>query len=360
MKFADIGVMLIAGGRSSRMGRDKRFLGLAGCTMLEWLLRKTQQQPFAERYLCGGTANESLQALCREYGMELVADERRDAGPMEGLRAGLSHLQADYALAVSCDMPLFDFAVLKPLLAAVQGELAVIPVVKGRRQPLAGIYHRDILPQVEAALAQGDYKLGKVVESVPHRLVELPAGDAFFNVNTPADYRLMEGRFANQQRPVPLVTIAAPVSNTGKTTFIEGLIPRLRKAGLRVGVVKGDCHGYDVDEKGKDSWRFKEAGAGAVAVVSPEGYFIQQKTAQRADLTAVAGRLEDVDAVIIESRNHGVMPKISLWRGLGEVMVDAETVALFSSGEPEALPIRQYELDDLDGAAELILFLCRR
>ena len=271
MEFADIGVMLIAGGQSSRMGQDKRFLDLAGCTMLEWLMRKTGHQAFAERYLCGGTPTGDLQALCQKYGMELVADARRDAGQREGLRAGLERLQADYALAVSCDMPLFDYAVLKPLFAAVQGELAVIPVVKGRRQPLAGLYHRDILPQVEASLAQGDYKLGKVIASVPHRFVELPDSDAFFNVNTPADYRLMEGRFANQQREVPLVTISAPVSNTGKTTFIEGLIPRLRKAGLRVGVVKGDCHGYDVDEKGKDSWRFKAAGAEAVAVVSPEG-----------------------------------------------------------------------------------------
>lgn len=360
MEFADIGVMLIAGGQSSRMGQDKRFLTLGGCTMLEELMRKTRQQPFVERYLCGGTVHEDLQALCQEYGMELLADERRNAGPLEGLRTGLARLQADYALAVSCDMPLLDYAVLKPLLDAAQGELAVIPVVKGRRQPLAGLYHRDILPKVEAALEQGDYKLGKVIDSVPHRFVELPDDDAFFNVNTPADYRLVEGRLANQKRAVPLVTISAPVSNTGKTTFIERLIPKLRQAGLRVGVVKGDCHGYNVDEKGKDSWRFKEAGAEAVAVVSPEGYFIQQKTAQRADLASIAGRLENVDAVIIESRNHGVLPKISLWRGLGEVMVDEETVALFSSGEPEALPIRQYELDDLDGAAELILFLCRR
>ena len=357
MDFERLGIMVIAGGQSSRMGTDKRFLQLGDSCLLEWQLQKTVQLPFAERYLCGGMADARLAELAQRYGMELLVDEREAAGPLEGLRAGLSRLQTEYALAVSADMPLFDFSLLQPLLAEAQGELAVIPVAGGRRQPLAGLYHRDILPFVEAALAHGEHKLGQVIASVPHHFVELPAGDGFFNVNTPADFRLVQGRFANRNREVPLVTISAPQSNTGKTTFIERLIPRLREKGLRVGVVKGDCHGYTVDEEGKDSWRFKEAGATGVAVVSPAGYFIQQKTAQRKDLATVAGMLENVDLVLIESRSHGVMPKLSLWRGLGEVIVDEETVALFSSGEPEAISLRQYDLDDLAGAVRLILFL---
>ena len=357
MDFAGLGVMVIAGGQSSRMGTDKRFLELDGCSLLERQLQKIVQLPFGERYLCGGAPDARLWELGRRYDMELLTDEREAAGPLEGLRVGLSRLRAEYALAVSADMPLFQFELLKPLLAEAAGELAVIPVAGGRRQPLAGLYHRDILPVVRSALARGEHKLGQVIAAVPHRFVELPAGDGFFNVNTPADFRLVQGRLANSHRTVPLVTISAPQSNTGKTTFIEKLIPRLREKGLRVGVVKGDCHGYTVDEEGKDSWRFKEAGATGVAVVSPTGYFIQQKTAERMELSTVAGMLNHVDLVLIESRNHGVMPKISLWRGLGEVMVDEETVALFSSGEIEAVSLRQYDLDDLDGAARLILFL---
>lgn len=359
MDFADLGVMIIAGGESSRMGQDKRFMLLDNCSLLEWQLRKTERQPFKERYLCGGSAaNEELQRLCKQYKMEFVPDTREGSGPLEGLRAGFSRLKTDYALAISCDMPLFRYPVLKPLLEAAQGKMAIIPVVKGRRQPLAGLYHRDILPFVEKALAADEYKLGKVIEAVPHEFAELSPEEAFFNVNTPADFRLMEGRFANDRRTLPLVTICAPESGTGKTTFIESLLPGLKAKGLRVGVVKGDCHGYQVDEQGKDSWRFKEAGAQAVAVVSPEGYFIQQKTAKRAHLAVVANLLENVDMVLIESRSHGVMPKISLWRGLGEVVADEETVAIFSSGEPESLPIRQYDLDDIEGAVRLILFLC--
>ncbi|WP_173443044.1 molybdopterin-guanine dinucleotide biosynthesis protein B [Selenomonas ruminantium] len=360
MNFQDIAVLVIAGGRSSRMGRDKRFLALAGCSMLERMLKKTAAIPFRERYLCGAEASEKLVALCSAYGLAFVADARPAAGPLEGIRSGLARLQADYVLAVSCDMPLFAYEHLRPLLAAAAGELAIIPVVGGRRQPLAGLYHRQILPVVERALEQGANKIGQVIEQVPHKLVELADSDAFFNVNTPADFRLVQGRLLNERRPVPMITVSAPQSNTGKTTFIEKLIPHLKEQGLRVGVVKGDCHGYDVDEKGKDSWRFRQAGADGVAVVSPSGYFIQQRTEQRASLLAIAERLTDVDVVLLESRSHGTAPKISLWRGLGNLVVDDDTVAVFSSGEHRDLSVRQYDLDDIAAAVRLVQFLCAR
>ncbi|MCR5758657.1 MAG: molybdopterin-guanine dinucleotide biosynthesis protein B [Selenomonas sp.] len=361
MDFADIGVLIIAGGKSSRMGQDKRFLPMDDCSMLEMILRRTTQQAFAEAYLCGECDSAAgLAALGKKYGLELLQDSRQGAGPLEGLRSGLAKMRTDYALALSCDMPLFHFAAVKPLLAEAQGELAVIPVVNGRRQPLAGLYHRDLLPMVEQALISGAYKIGQVIDGVPHKLVQMADNDVFFNVNRPADFRLVAGRLANAKRQIPLITVSAPQSNTGKTTFIERLIPALRACGLRVGVVKGDCHGYDVDEEGKDSYRFKQAGAAGVAVVSPKGYFIQQKTIGRASLVEIAGHLADVDLVIIESRNHGILPKISLWRGLGKVIADEETVAIFSSGEHGEQAISQYDINDIEGAARLVRFLCGR
>ena len=358
MDFQDIGVMVIAGGKSSRMGKDKRFLSVGGCSLLELTLQKTVQQPFAEGYICSEGVTVRLAELGEKYGLAILPDSWAAAGPLSGLCSGLARLKTDYALALSCDMPLFRYEVIRPLLESVQGEMAVIPVVNGRKQPLAGLYHRSLLPVIEAALNRGEHKIGLVIEQVPHKFVELADSDAFFNVNTPADFRLVQGRLLNAQRPVPLLTISAPQSNTGKTTFIERLIPCLKAQGLRVGVVKGDCHGYDVDEEGKDSWRFRQAGAAGVAVVSPQGYFIQQQTEKRANLVDIAGRLADVDVVLIESRNHGTMPKLSLWRGLGELLVDEDTVAVFSSGEHGEIPVRQYDIDDIAGAAKLVQFLC--
>ena len=358
MDISEISLLVIAGGRSSRMGEDKRWLELEGVSMLEWLLRKAQRQPFRKRYLCVEAASAQLQRLAQQYELELLVDETAGSGPMEGLRHGLTAMPTTYALVVSCDMPLYTFPVMMPLLAAADGELAIVAQAAGRQQPLASLYHRALAGSLTEALRQGQRKLGQVLEAVPRQTVELEPAEAFFNVNTPADLRLVRGRFANDRRTLPLVTVSAPVSNTGKTTFIERLIPRLQAAGIRVGVVKGDCHGIDLDIEGKDSWRFQQAGAASVAVVSPDGYFIQRRTAQRASLLTVADQLEGVDLVLIESRSHGAIPKLSLWRGQGEPLIDADTAVLFTSQPQADLDIHQYGIDDIDRAEALVRFLC--
>lgn len=363
MDTANLSLLLIAGGQSSRMGQDKRWLEYDGASMLEWLLRKAQRQAFACKYLCVERATAELLALAKQYEFELLVDEQADLGPMEGLRRGLSAMPTQYGLALSCDMPFFVFSALDPLGAELTGQtglMALMAETDGRLQPLAAIYHRDLAPVFAAALANGERKLGAVIDTVPHQLVPVPRINCFFNANTPADMRLVRGRLANSWREVPLVTVSAPVSNTGKTTFIERLIPRLRAAGIRVGVVKGDCHGYEVDTEGKDSWRFAQAGADAVAVVSPAGYFIEQRTEKRASLVSMASRLENVDLVLIESRNHGTMPALSLWRGLGTPSIQEDTAAMFAGGEvPEALSgqVYCYDIDDIAQAEKLVKFL---
>ncbi|SFT55843.1 molybdopterin-guanine dinucleotide biosynthesis protein [Selenomonas sp. GACV-9] len=363
MDISAISLLVIAGGQSSRMGQDKRWLELDGTAMLERLLRKAQRQSFRQRFLCVERETPELLALAGQYDFMLLADEQAGVGPMEGLRCGLAAMRTAYGMAVSCDMPFFSFSAMQPLLDILTDTAdwqAVLAEAGGRRQPLAALYHRDMAVRFADSLAAGERKLGKVIAGASHQLVPVPRVNCFFNANTPADMRLARGRLANSRREIPLVTVAAPVSNTGKTTFIERLIPRLGVQGIRVGVVKGDCHGYDVDVEGKDSWRFTQAGADAVAVVSPDGYFIQRRTAKRASLLSVAAKMESVDLVLIESRSHGTVPKLSLWRGLGEPLIDADTVALFAGEIPQAVKDEQvycYGIDDIARAEQLVRFL---
>lgn len=358
MDFSDISLLVIAGGKSSRLGQDKRWVTFDGISALEHLLRKAVVEPFAKRYLCVEAADERLQKLAAQYDLEILIDENKEQGPIEGLRRGLSSMPTKYALAVSCDMPLYTFAMARPLLRLVKdGDKAVVPVAGGRQQPLASLYHRDLANVFAEAMQRGERKLGAILANVEHRQLVLEPEAAFFNINTMADLRLVRGRLANEKRTVPVVTISAPVSNTGKTTFIEKLIPELKRAGYHVGVVKGDCHGYNVDVEGKDSDRFSKAGAESVAVVSPNGYFIQHKTEERADLMDVASQLVDVDLVLLESRNHGVAPKISLWRGMGEVQIDDDTVALFTSEPKDSKEIYTYDINDVQHAVEVVRFL---
>lgn len=365
--FSRVSLLVIAGGKSSRMGEDKRWISLGGETLLARLLKRAARIPFAERFLCVARETPALRALAEAYGMRLLADERQEVGPMEGIRRGLSTMGTDYAFAVSCDMPFLDFSRLAALLDRAGGAArpgAVLPRTGRRWQTLAGLYHRDVADAFAAALARGAHKIRAVLETLPVEIVPFQTAgvNLFFNVNTPADLRLAAGRIRNESRAVPLVTVSAPQSNTGKTTFIERVLPLLAASGLRVGVVKGDAHGYHIDREGKDSYRFREAGASATAVVSPNGYFIEQKTAARESLAAVAARLQDVDLVLLESRNHGTAPILSLYRDKGEPILTDEVAAVFVKSE-QALDfgtVATYDLDAVEKAAEVIRFLAGR
>jgi molybdopterin-guanine dinucleotide biosynthesis protein MobB len=106
-------------------------------------------------------------------------------------------------------------------------------------------------------------------------------------------------------------------SNSGKTTLIERLIPRLRVRGLRVGTVKHAHHGFDMDYRGKDSWRHAQAGADAVAVVSPRGAAWLIQTEEELSTKRVLEPLADcVDLILVEGfTREAYASKIVLERG---------------------------------------------
>lgn len=115
----------------------------------------------------------------------------------------------------------------------------------------------------------------------------------------------------------PILCFAAP-SGTGKTTLIAALLPRLTAAGWRVGVVKSDAHRLVLDTPGKDSFRFREAGAARVVVAGRDmlGVF------GRLDGdTALAGLvdawLSDVDLVIVEGFRRAGLPSLRVRRAEG-------------------------------------------
>ena len=425
----DVTLVIAAGGRSQRMGEDKRFVEVGGETLLERILEKGMEVPFAERIVSVAKKEErsfadnnrnknnvlpsphplplSWPSPLGEGGFgksefrqsyRIVSDEKDNCGPAESLRCALKAATTEWVLFVSADQPFLDLPLLmkqltsnlfqeernapnqqppsmrgegrvsgggsssKPCMDSVPRIQAAVPRTD-HRQYLAALYHKSLLPNLTSAISAGERKLGAIIPPDRTSFVSFPSSThpaaLFFNVNTPADLLLARGRAANAARRVPLVTITAPVSNTGKTTFLTRLLPRLRADGLRVGVVKGDAHGYQLDTAGKDSARFAEAGAEAVAVVSPSGYFIEQRTAERKSLLDVAEKFENVDLVLLESRAHGAFPALSLWRGKGEKTPPDIAVAQFTSElDGQAASIHQYDINDIDSAGKLVRFLC--
>ena len=359
----DLTLLVIAGGKSSRLGIDKRKLKLGETSLLEHTLAKGNAAHFKEIFLCAEAQSPFLAELAEKYGATLLLDEKQGLGPVSGLARGLASAKTQWTLAAAGDMPFLDLEALCRFSDNMPDErLALVPISKGRLQPLAAFYNRESAPYFQKSLDDNVRKIRQVLEAFPYIQREYTSSSSsFFNVNTPADWRLARGRFANLERRVPVISITAPSSGTGKTTFIEKLLPRLQERNIRTGVVKSDSHGFNLDVEGKDSYRFSQAGATSVAVVSPLGWFITQKTAERAALADIADKMEDLDLILTESRSHGTLPALSLWRDKGEPITGEDTAALFTSKpQEEASNLYEYHINDIEKAVELCLFLMGR
>lgn len=157
---------------------------------------------------------------------------------------------------------------------------------------------------------------------------------------------------------IPVVCIVSAVSNTGKTTLMEKLIGEIVQRGYRVGAVKSDCHGFEIDVPGKDSWRFAHAGARVTAIVGMEQYAVVQKTKQKKDLDEVIDVMEDIDIVLVEGFKLTGKPKIEVVRqekGSHVVSSAEELVAVVTDVTDASFSVPVFGLNDYESIADFIV-----
>lgn len=115
----------------------------------------------------------------------------------------------------------------------------------------------------------------------------------------------------------PQILVSGP-SNSGKTTLLEQLVPRLRTCGLRVATLKHAHHGVELDQPGTDSWRHAQAGASAVALVSPNRTVWILHTPQELSMQEAVGRMAGwADLVLIEGCKRAPGTRILIAPGTG-------------------------------------------
>ncbi len=153
----------------------------------------------------------------------------------------------------------------------------------------------------------------------------------------------------------PVLSIVGK-SDSGKTTLIEKLIPALKRRGYRVGVLKHAHHGFDMDRRGKDSYRHRQAGADTVMIASP-GQIAMIKNSQAGSLDELASYFEDVDLLITEGFKRDRAPKIEVFRSQRHrrpaCLNDATLVAVVSDTVMD-LKLPQFHLDDIQGITTFI------
>ena len=148
-------------------------------------------------------------------------------------------------------------------------------------------------------------------------------------------------------------------SNSGKTTFIEKLIPELTKKGYKIATVKHDRrHGFDFDKKGKDSWRHKHAGAVLTILSSPKILALIRDVDEEPSLNEIASCYAgDADLLIAEGYREGEHDKIEITADLSEndlfCKIDEKIVALISDNNYN-LDIPQFRRDNISEVARWI------
>jgi len=161
----------------------------------------------------------------------------------------------------------------------------------------------------------------------------------------------------------PVLSIVGK-SDSGKTTIIEKLIPELKRRGYRIGVVKHAHHGFEVDRKGKDSYRHRKAGADAVMIASP-GRIAMIKDSPGESLDHLIPYFEDVDLLITEGFKQDRAPKIEIFRSQCHqrpACLNDDTLIAMVSDTPFDLELPRFGPDDIEAIAEFVVsvFLSNR
>jgi molybdopterin-guanine dinucleotide biosynthesis protein A len=189
---------ILAGGASSRMGRDKALLELGGEPLIVRTARLVES-------VVGPATVVGDSAAFRALGLRTIADDWPGAGPLGGIATALRAASAPWSLVVACDLPYLtkpwlEYAVARALASEAD---AVVPKSATGTEPLCALYHQRAEPGIRGALTLGNKKVKDAVENLRVEIIE-PAewkafdseGHLFKNMNSPEDYEEARARLS--------------------------------------------------------------------------------------------------------------------------------------------------------------------
>ena len=195
-----ITAVILAGGQSRRLGRDKAVEPFAGEPLIRRVIRRASEAVSAHHVVVVVADADRAAELPLDDDHLVAVDVFPDCGSLGGIYTGLNASPTQWSLVTACDMPFLSAPLLSHLASLRDGFDAVVPVVDGRPEPTHALYTRRCLPPIEARLRTGQLKISGFFDDVAVRYV--PENDirefdpdllSFFNINRPEDLaRAME------------------------------------------------------------------------------------------------------------------------------------------------------------------------
>ena len=187
--------VILAGGKSSRMGQNKALMALGGKRLVDRVVG-VMHDVFHELLMVTNTPD-----VYADLGVPMVRDVWPEKGSLGGIYSAIYHVTTPYCLVVACDMPFLQAAALRYLITQMTDYDVVVPDVLGELQTLHAIYSKACLQPIEHRLATNRLRIVSFFPDVRVRTVtasELQPYDpellAFQNLNTPEEFQAAEQR----------------------------------------------------------------------------------------------------------------------------------------------------------------------
>ena len=182
--------VILAGGRSSRMGHDKAFIELAGQTLLARQIQLARSAGAMETFISGRSDTDYS-----AFDAQILTDKFPDAGPLAGIHAALEATNSPLLLVLAVDMPGMTAEFLLKLASGCSENTGAVPRVTGNLEPLAAFYPKAALPLAASLLGQNSLSVknfaGRCQQAGLVVFADHPdaAAGFFMNVNSPDDLR---------------------------------------------------------------------------------------------------------------------------------------------------------------------------
>ncbi|MCU0235731.1 MAG: molybdenum cofactor guanylyltransferase [Acidobacteria bacterium] len=178
-----LAAIILAGGRSRRMRREKPLLPICGRPLIETLV--AQIRPCFETILVSAGAREKFTFL----GLPIVEDESPGLGPLPAILTALRASPCRGNFVVACDIPFIDIPFLQAILALAPVHEIVVPRYgDGKFEPLFAAYDRAVIPAIERQLAGNDFRISSLFQACRTRFVPMDGQGWFRNLNTLEEY----------------------------------------------------------------------------------------------------------------------------------------------------------------------------
>jgi molybdopterin-guanine dinucleotide biosynthesis protein A/molybdopterin converting factor small subunit len=193
--------VILAGGKSSRMGQPKALLLFAGEPLIVHLVRRLGQL-FSDIVVVAAPEQE-LPALSST----IVRDDVAHQGPVGGIYYGLNAARREICFVTSCDAPFLNLRLIAYLMGQISDFDVVVPFIQDRYQPLHAVYRKQVAPLLKEQLERGELRPIFLYDKVRTRKIteaEMhphdPESLSFLNMNTPEDYQAALASWNERQR----------------------------------------------------------------------------------------------------------------------------------------------------------------